>query len=84
MTKQDYDAIAELYYNRYAFLTKLMWKAKDDGKKLRAKRLWDEIENTKSLMFDIMQVLRKSNPKFDFWKFVGIAGLNPEGHWRQR
>lgn len=84
MTKTNYEAIAELYYKQYAFLTKKMWEAKDNGDEARAKRFWDEIENTKSLMFDIIQVFRQSNPKFDFWRFIAIVGLNPEGHWRQR
>lgn len=85
MTKKDYEAVAELYYSRYEFLTKHMHEAKDDGfQDAKAYQLWNEIENTKSLMFDIMRIFRDSNPKFDWFKFLAITGLSLNGNWAKR
>ena len=77
MTKKDYEAIAELYYNCYKFL----YNQIDDPEAMDS---FAERENTKSLMFDLMRVFRDSNPKFEWFKFLELTGIGLDNKWRKR
>lgn len=77
MTKKDYEAVAELYYKKYEFLYGLI----DDPESVAS---FAERENTKNLMHDIMRVFRDSNPKFDWFKFQDLTGLDMNGNWHKR
>lgn len=77
MTKKDYEAVAELYYKRYKFLYEQI-----DNPEIMPS--FSERENTKSLMFDIMRVFRDSNPKFDWFKFLALTGIELDNKWHKR